>query len=321
MGFKTTLKAGYVKRIRPVCDAGLLLSSQTRNQEPTIRTVGLPELEMRIKINQPLRRKSATATTEKQQKETAILRWKNGPFFWVPYWKRNSAQCHHRKRTPKRGPFFGPQNGVRLVVQWWRLLLQRFCAWRAPGMKFFAGLHFWYGSWLVAWLFISHTPTYATVCNAGLLLSSQTRNQEPTIRTVGLPELEMRIKINQPLRRKSATATTEKQQKETPILRWKNGPFFWVPYWKRNSAQCHHRKRTPKRGPFFGPQNGVRLVVQWWRLLLQRFCAWRALGMKFFAGLHFWYGSWLVAWLFISHTPTYATVGRTHFSEPATTWF
>ena len=165
MGFKTTFKAGYVKRIRPVCNAGLLLSSQTRNQEPTIRTVGLPELEMRIKINQPLRRKCATATTEKQQKETPILRWKNGPLFWVPYWKRNSAQCHHRKRTPKRGPFFGPQNGVRLVVQWWRLLLQRFCAWRAPGMKFFAGLHFWYGSWLVAWLFISHTPTYATVCD------------------------------------------------------------------------------------------------------------------------------------------------------------
>ena len=49
MGFKTTFKAGYVKRIRPVCNAGLLLSNQTRNQEPTIRTVGLPELEMRIK--------------------------------------------------------------------------------------------------------------------------------------------------------------------------------------------------------------------------------------------------------------------------------
>ena len=68
MGFKTTFKAGYVKRILPVCNAGLLLSSQTTNQEPTVRTVGLPELEMRIKINQPLRRKSAIATTEKQQK-------------------------------------------------------------------------------------------------------------------------------------------------------------------------------------------------------------------------------------------------------------
>ena len=82
------------------------------------------------------------------------------------------------------------------------------------------------GTWSVS-------SQYAT---AGLLLSSQTTNQEPTIRTVGLPELEMRMKINQPLRHKSATATTEKQQKETPILRWKNGPLFWVPYWKRNSA-------------------------------------------------------------------------------------
>ena len=51
-GFQNHLKAGYVKRILPVCNAGLLLSSQTTNQEPTIRTVGLPELEMRIKINQ-----------------------------------------------------------------------------------------------------------------------------------------------------------------------------------------------------------------------------------------------------------------------------
>ena len=116
-GFQNTFKAGYVKRILPVCNAGLLLSSQTTNQESTVRTVGLPELEMRIKINQPLRRKSAIATTEKQQKETPILRWKNGPLFWVPYWKRNSAQCQHRKRTPKRGPFFGPQNGVRLLVK------------------------------------------------------------------------------------------------------------------------------------------------------------------------------------------------------------
>ena len=134
MGFKTTFKAGYVKRILPVCNAGLLLSSLTTNQELTVRTVGLPELEMRIKINQPLRRKSAIATTEKQQKETPILRWKNGPLFWVPYWKRNSAQCQHRKRTPKRGPFFGPQNGVRLLVKLWGLLLQRFCAWHAPGL-------------------------------------------------------------------------------------------------------------------------------------------------------------------------------------------
>ena len=54
MGFKTTFKAGYVKRILPVCNAGLLLSSQRTNEEPTVRTVGLPELEMRIKINQPL---------------------------------------------------------------------------------------------------------------------------------------------------------------------------------------------------------------------------------------------------------------------------
>ena len=113
---------------------GLLLSSQTTNQEPTVRIVGLPELEMRIKINEPLRRKSAIATTEKQQKETPILRWKNGPLFWVPYWKRNSAQCQHRKRTPKRGPFFGPQNGVRLLVKLWGLFLRRFCAWHAPGL-------------------------------------------------------------------------------------------------------------------------------------------------------------------------------------------
>ena len=49
-GFQTTFKAGYVKRILPVCNAGLLLSSQTTNQERTVRIVGLSELEMRIKI-------------------------------------------------------------------------------------------------------------------------------------------------------------------------------------------------------------------------------------------------------------------------------
>ena len=53
MGFNTAFKAGYVKRILPVCNAGLLLSSQTTNQEPTIRTVGLPELETQIKIINP----------------------------------------------------------------------------------------------------------------------------------------------------------------------------------------------------------------------------------------------------------------------------
>ena len=44
---------------------------------------------------------------------------------WTPFRKRNSAQCQHRKRTPKRGPFFGPQNGARLLVKLWKLLLQR----------------------------------------------------------------------------------------------------------------------------------------------------------------------------------------------------
>ena len=102
----------------------------------------------------------------------------------------------------------------------------------------------------------------SVVCNAGVLLSSQTTNHEPTIRTVGLPELEMQIKSNQPLRRKSAIATAEKPQKEISILRWKNGSLFWVPYWKSNSAHCQHRKRTPKRGPFFGSQNGARLLVK-----------------------------------------------------------
>ena len=37
MGSKTTLKAWYVKRLPTVCNAGLLLSSQTRNQESTVR--------------------------------------------------------------------------------------------------------------------------------------------------------------------------------------------------------------------------------------------------------------------------------------------
>ena len=93
-----------MKRILPVCKAGLLLSSQTTKQEP--------KLEMRIKINEPLRRKSAIATTEKQQKETPILRWKIGFLFWVPYWKRNCAPCQHRKRTPKTGPvFWAPKRG------------------------------------------------------------------------------------------------------------------------------------------------------------------------------------------------------------------
>ena len=193
----------------------------------------------------------------------------------------------------------------------WGLLLQRLCAWHAPGLFEYEILRRpAFLIWLVVccWLFINHAPTYATVCNAGLLLSSQRTNQEPTVRSVGLPELEMQIKIDQPLRRKSAIATTEKQQKETPILRWKNGPLFWVPYWKRNSNIEN------------GPQNGARFLdpktgsAFWWNC--EGFCCsvfapdtrLVCLNMKFFAGLHFWYGSWFVAWLFINHAPTYATV-------------
>ena len=114
MGFKTTFKAGYVKRIRPVCNAGLLLSSQTRNQEPTIRTVGLPELEMRIKINQPLRRKSATATTEKQQKETPILRWKNGFFFGFHIGKGIARNVTIENGPPNGARFLDPKTGPAL---------------------------------------------------------------------------------------------------------------------------------------------------------------------------------------------------------------
>ena len=90
MGFKTTFKAGYVKRIRPVC---LLLSNQTRNQEPTICR---PARIGNANKNQ--------STPQAQKSETPILRWKNGPFFWVPYWKRNSVTIEN-----------GPPNGARFL--------------------------------------------------------------------------------------------------------------------------------------------------------------------------------------------------------------
>ena len=81
MGFKTTFKAGYVKRILPVCNVGLLLSSQTINQEPTIRTVGLPELEMRMKINQPLRRKKCNSNDRKTTKRNPNFEVEK----WTPF--------------------------------------------------------------------------------------------------------------------------------------------------------------------------------------------------------------------------------------------
>ena len=164
MGFKTTFKAGYVKRIRPVCNVGLLLSNKPRAHCQNCRPARIGNANK----NQPTpQAQKCNSNNKRQQKETPILRWKNGPLFWVPYWKRNSAQCQHRKRTPKRGPFFGPQNGVRLLVKLWGLLLQRFCAWHAPGLFEYEILC---RPTFLIWLMVCCLAIYqprANICNCG----------------------------------------------------------------------------------------------------------------------------------------------------------
>ena len=90
-------------------------------------------------------------------------------------------------------------------------------------------------------------------------------------------------------------------------------PFFGFHIGKGIARNVNIENGPPNGARFLDPKTGSAF---WWNC--EGFCCsvfapdtrLVCLNMKFFAGRHFWYGSWFVAWLFINHAPTYATVGR-----------
>ena len=90
-------------------------------------------------------------------------------------------------------------------------------------------------------------------------------------------------------------------------------PFFGFHIEKGIARNVNIENGPPNGARFLDPKTGSAF---WWNC--EGFCCsvfapdtcLVCSNLKFFAGLHFWYGSWFVAWLFINHAPTYATVGR-----------